>query len=172
MKKLAVTLIIFISALIAGKAHAQAFQQGDKLLNLGLGLNSYYSGGVPFGASFEVGIDDDLSVGANVDYLSTSNYGYRFTALYFGGRGSYHFNRILNIKDEKFDLYAGAGLGYRSFSWADSYNGISIDSYGSGIYLGIHLGAKYYFSDTVGAFAEIGAVGSTNARIGVGFKLK
>ncbi|WP_052354278.1 hypothetical protein [Flectobacillus major] len=78
----------------------------------------------------------------------------------------------MNIKDEKFDLYGGAGLGYRSFSWADSYNGISIDSYGSGIYLGIHLGAKYYFSDTVGAFAEIGAVGSTNARIGVGFKLK
>ncbi|WP_044173634.1 hypothetical protein [Flectobacillus major] len=172
MKKLAVTLIIFISALIAGQVHAQAFQQGDKLLNLGLGLNSYYSGGVPFGASFEVGIDDDLSVGANVDYLSTSNYGYRFTALYFGGRGSYHFNRILNIKDEKFDLYAGAGLGYRSFSWADSYAGISIDAYGSGIYLGAHLGAKYYFSDTTGAFAELGAVGSTNARIGVGFKLK
>ncbi|MDI9878294.1 hypothetical protein [Flectobacillus longus] len=172
MKKLVVLLFMFIAAFITSNAQAQAFQNGDKLLNLGLGLNSYYSGGVPFGASFEVGIDDDLSVGANVDYLSNSNYGYRFTALYFGGRGSYHFNRVLNIKDEKFDLYAGADLGYRSFSWADSYSGLSIDSYGSGIYLGVHLGAKYYFSDKVGAFAELGAVGSTNARIGVGFKLK
>ena len=133
MKKLLV--IAFILATTNG--YAQAFQKGNKLLNLGLGLNSYYSGGIPFGASFEVGINDDLSVGANVDYLSTSNYGYRFTALYFGGRGSYHFNKVLNIKDEKLDLYAGAGLGYRSFSWEDSYYGTSIDSYGSGIYLGI-----------------------------------
>ncbi len=167
MKKLLV--IAFILATTNG--YAQAFQKGDKLLDLGLGLNSYYSGGIPFGASFEVGINDDLSVGANVDYLSTSNYGYRFTALYFGGRGSYHFNKVLNIKDEKLDLYAGAGLGYRSFSWEDSYYGTSIDSYGSGIYLGIHLGAKYYFSDKIGAFGELGAVGSTNARIGIGFKL-
>ena len=172
MKKLFILSFICISALIASKAQAQAFKNGDKLLNLGLGLNSYYSGGVPFGASFEVGIDDDISVGANVDYLSTSNYGARFTALYFGGRGSYHFNKVLNIKDEKFDLYAGAGLGYRSFSWEDTYTGLSIDAYGSGIYFGVHLGAKYYFSDKIGAFAELGAVGSTNARIGVGFKLK
>ncbi|WP_052354276.1 hypothetical protein [Flectobacillus major] len=89
MKRITVlTLVIFFSALITEQSFGQSFKNGEKLLNLGLGLNSYYTGGVPIGASFEVGIDKDLSVGANVDYLSTSNYGYRFTALYFGGRGS------------------------------------------------------------------------------------
>ncbi len=80
------------------------YSKGDKLLNIGLGLNSYYSGGIPFGASFEVGITDDISVGANFDYLSHKYKGlgdYKFTALYFGARGSYHFNTLLNIENKK-----------------------------------------------------------------------
>ena len=117
MKKVFVCVIMIIAAFITSEVHAQAFQSGDKLLNVGLGLNSYYSGGVPFGASFEVGTNDDLSFGGNVDYLSTTSYGEKFKAMYFGVRGSYHFNRLMNIKDEKLDLYAGTGLGYRSFTW-------------------------------------------------------
>ncbi|WP_315821257.1 hypothetical protein [Paraflavitalea speifideaquila] len=151
-----------------------AYSKGDKLLNIGLGLNSYYSGGIPFGASFEVGITDDISVGANFDYLSHKYKGlgdYKFTALYFGARGSYHFNTLLNIENNKFDVYAGATLGYRTFSWKDGYSGTGLkSSYGSGLYLGILAGGKYYFSDKIGAFVELGAIGSTNARIGVAFK--
>ncbi len=68
-------------------------------------------------------------------------------------------------------MYAGATLGYRTFSWNDGYSGSGLkSSYGSGVYLGILAGGKYYFSDKIGAFVELGAIGSTNVRIGVAFK--
>lgn len=148
---------------------------GDKLLNVGIGVNSYYRGGIPFGASLEFGVTDAISVGGNVDYLS-SNYGagsgFKFTALYFGARANYHFNEILKIESDKVDVYGGLTLGYRSFSWKDNYeNDLLGGSYGSGVYLGGLVGGKYYFSNNIGAFLELGAIGSTNARIGVAFKL-
>lgn len=165
----------FISCIIC-MAQNGGFAKGNKLLNIGIGVNSYYSGGIPFGASFEVGVSDNISFGGNIDYLSnTYNYGtysWKFTALYIGLRCSYHVNELLNIENEKIDLYGGATLGYRSFKWKNGYDD-SYDlsgSYGNSIYLGAYVGGKYYFSNKVGAFAELGAIGSTNARVGIGFK--
>jgi hypothetical protein len=68
-------------------------------------------------------------------------------------------------------LYGGAALGYRSFSWKDNFSNASLgDSYGSGVYFGIFIGGRYYFTNNVGGFAELGAIGSTNVRIGLAFK--
>jgi hypothetical protein len=174
MKKIGVLCCALFFSLLAG-AQNGGYAKGDKLLNVGVGINSYYSGGIPLGASFEVGITDDISVGGNVDYLSYKYKtlgNFKFTALYFGARGSYHFNTLLNIDNEKVDLYGGVTLGYRVFSWKDDYSGEGLkSSYGSGLYLGILAGGKYYFASNIGAFAELGAIGSTNARIGVAFKL-
>jgi hypothetical protein len=174
MKKIGVLCCALFLSLLAG-AQNGGYAKGDKLLNVGVGINSYYSGGIPFGASFEVGITDDISVGGNVDYLSYKYKelgNFKFTALYFGARGSYHFNTLLNIGNEKVDLYGGAALGYRVFSWKDDYSGGGLkSSYGSGVYLGIFAGGKYYFASNIGAFVELGAIGSTNARLGVAFKL-
>ncbi|MBX2910910.1 MAG: hypothetical protein M9954_08425 [Cyclobacteriaceae bacterium] len=170
-------LFLLVGGLVlsSGSAFAQ-YEKGDKLLNIGIGVNSYYNGGIPFGASFEVGVTDEISVGGSVDYLS-HNYGrvagsdWRFTAVYIGARGSYHFSELLNLKNEKIDLYGGLALGYRSFTWSDSAFGTGLgSSYGSGVYLGIYAAGRYYFSEKVGAFLELGAVGSTNAKVGVAFK--
>lgn len=172
MKKL--TLFIF-ALLLATATFAQksGYSQGDNLLNVGIGLNSYYSSGIPFGASYEYGFTETISAGLNIDYLSTKYDGlgsWKFTALYIGARGSYHFNELLNLHDNKVDLYGGATLGYRSFSWSDTVLGSFDDTYGSGLYLGLFIGGKYYFTDQIGAFAELGAIGSTNVRIGVAFR--
>ena len=159
--------------LLTSIAFAQngAFKKGDKLLNAGIGVNSFYSGGIPFGASFEVGISDAISVGGGIDYLSSNYSGLmKFTAMYFGARANYHFNELLNINNEKVDLYGGLTLGYRSFSWNDKEDFGLGGSYGSGLFLGGLVGGKYYFSDKIGAFVELGAIGSTNARLGVAFK--
>jgi hypothetical protein len=150
------------------------YKKGDNLLNIGIGLNSYYSGGVPFSAAYEFGATDEISVGGGIDYLSYQYYqggtDYSYTATYIGARGSYHFNKLLNLRNEAWDIYGGASLGYRSFSWKGySVTGAG-DAYGSGLFLGIHAGARYYFSKSVGGFMEIGALGSTNARIGFAFK--
>ncbi len=174
MKKI-ILGVCFWSAFFLFSTGAMAqFKKGDNLLNVGIGVNSYYSGGIPLSVSYEKGVTEDISVGGSLDYLS-HHYGvfgadYRFTALYIGARGSYHFNRLLNLRNDKVDIYAGVGLGYRSFSWSN-YNGISLgNTYGSGLFLGIYAGGRYYFSKKVGGFLELGALGSTNARLGVSFR--
>jgi len=177
MKKTIFTIIALIAiSSVALAQQKEAFSKGDKLLNLGVGVNSYYSGGMPVGASFEVGVSDAISVGVNFDYLSHKyDFGYgisdKFTALYFGGRCSYHLDKVFDINSDKFDVYVGAALGYRSFTWNDTYSGSDLgNSYGSGIYLGGYVGGKYYFNNNIGAFVELGEIGSTNARLGVAFK--
>lgn len=176
MKKTNLLLVIFATSSLIGMAQKGGYAKKDNLLNFGVGVNSYYDNGIPLGASFEKGITDVISVGANVDYVSSkynygSGYSYKFTTLYFGARGSYHVNELLNMDNEKIDLYGGATIGFRSFKWKDTYSDESLSgSYGSGIYFGAFIGGKYYFSSKVGAFVELGAIGSTNARVGAGFK--
>jgi hypothetical protein len=151
------------------------YEKGDNLLNVGVGLSSYYYGN-PLGISFELGVDKDFSVGAQFDYNS-GNYGdyyyynsrWRYTATYFGARGSYHFNRLFRLNSSKVDLYAGLGLGYRSFRWNDSNYGYGYD-YRSGLFFNYFVGGKYYFTDKIGAFAEFGYTGLSSARVGLTVK--
>jgi hypothetical protein len=169
MKKLVLMLVVGLVSLGYREASAQ-FTKGDNLLNIGIGVNSYYGGGIPLGISYEHGITEDISIGAGVDYFSYRSGGSRFSATYLGFRGSYHFNNLIKHNVEELDLYAGATLGYRNFSWNDPPIPGLGDTYGSGLFLGAHVGARYYFKPSVGGFVELGAGGSGNARLGVAFK--
>ena len=152
MKKfLTFSLIVLAASFFANDAKAQAYQKGDKLLNAGIGLGTYGLGGLGFGGSLEFGISDDISVGPIVGYSGTSDFGTTFSVFTIGGRGSYHFNKLLGMTDDKLDLYGGLGLGYHSIS----YGGSSI--YGSGITFLGHLGGRYYLSKNLGIFAELGS---------------
>ena len=147
MKKQICFFVLSLLLLVFNSANAQ-FNKDDKLLNVGIGVNSYYNGGIPLSSSFEVGITDEISVGAGLDYLShrynTLGVKYGFSALYLGARGSYHFSKLLNLRDEALDVYGGASLGYRRFTWRDNNNLIGLgSSYGSGLFVGIHVGARY-----------------------------
>ena len=151
------------------------YEKGDNLLNVGVGLSSYYYGN-PIGVSFEIGLDKNISVGGQLDYNS-GNYGgnyynnsrWRYTATYLGARGSYHFNRLLNLNVQKADLYAGVGLGYRTFRWGDSSYGSGSDNR-SGLFFNYFLGGRYYFTNKVGAFAELGYTGLSSTRVGLTVK--
>ena len=158
-----------------------AYEKGDNLLNVGVGLSSYYYG-TPFGVTYEAGIDKDISVGAQIDYNSSTyndyNYYYGssyynnrwgYTATYFGLRASYHANRVLNIRGDKFDLYAGLGLGYISFKWKDDSYGRSVE-YGSRAFFNYFIGGKYYFTNKFGAFVEFGYTGLSSTRVGLSAK--
>lgn len=162
-------LVAFTSTTLLAQQNG-GFKKGDKLLNIGIGVNSFYDGGIPIGASFEKGITNNISVGVNADYLSTDYASLKFTAIYLGVRASYHFNDLLKIESEKIDLYGGPTLGYRSFSWKDADQNDLGDEYGSGLFLGAFIGGRYYLNNKIGLFAELGAIGSTNARVGVAFK--
>lgn len=150
-----------------------SFGQGDHLLNFGLGLgySGYYSSALPIGASYEYGVTPDISIGAQIDFALASYYSSyyyynysrnRYLATYIGLRGSYHFNRLIGLDSDKLDLYAGVGVGYRSYSnYYDYYRPVFVNGF---------VGGKFYFTDSVGGFVELGYTGLSYSKIGLSLK--
>jgi len=173
MKKLLFASFLAFVAIVSfqNSAHAQAYAKGDKLLNLGIGLGTYGAGGLGLGGSFEYGIHDAISVGVLGGYSGRSNYlgsGSSWSVITIGVRGSYHLGELLKLNDDKIDLYAGLGLGYRNISWGYSGSAYS-NSYGSGVVFLGHIGGKYYLKPNLGVFAELGS-GFGTLQAGVAFK--
>ena len=112
------------------------------------------------------------------DYYYSSRNRWGYSAYYLGARGSYHFNRILGIRDENIDLYAGVGLGYQRFRFDEDYGyryGYGYGyrygyGYGSGLYFNYFVGGKYYFTEKIGAFVELGYTGISSSRVGLSVK--
>ncbi|WP_460970513.1 hypothetical protein [Spirosoma migulaei] len=126
-------------------------------VNLGVGLATYYGGGFPVGVSVETDVKNNFSVGGSLDYYHY-NYGYYssgYNFVYFGARASYHLGEALNVQSDSFDPYIGASLGFRyaGSGYSDYYYS---SSYNSGLWVGLHLGARFMFSPKVGAFTELG----------------
>ena len=159
-----------------------AFGKGTNLLNggLGFGYKDYYnSRAFPVGVSYEYGITPDISIGAQFDYATVTyeydiyTYGFLFTYIntyrgtytttYFGGRGSYHFNRLFNLNSDKLDLYAGVGLGYRGYSneYSRAHSPLSLNGF---------VGSRFFFTDSFGGFVELGYTGLSLSKIGLSFK--
>lgn len=175
MKK--VFLMFFVAAfmsLASEKAFAQ-YEKGDKLLNVGIGLNSYYGGGIPIGVAFEYGVTDAISVGAQIDFSRWSynfgGYKWSYTFVPVALRGSYHFGQLLNLNTDKLDLYGGAALGYYISSYSDNtgYSGIYDNSYGNKGLFGLFAGGRYYFKENIAGFAELG-YGVSTLKVGATFK--
>jgi hypothetical protein len=171
---------------------AQVFEKGSQAINLGIGIGntgyfgSYYSGFLPsFSGSYEYGIVEvpmgsDLtgvvSVGGYMGW-SMAKYGYDTwgnddyyltTDFIIAVRGNYHF-----IFHEKFDPYAGIALGVdiQGSKWHGNGDDPNIDYAETTPYGGAYAGARYYFSDKVAVYAEVGWLISV-LNVGVTFKLK
>ncbi|GAB3731926.1 hypothetical protein [Spirosoma lituiforme] len=173
MKKFHFSILLVLGLLAGTQSFAQYIpDKGSKLLNVGIGVGGYgfgvgYSSSVSFGASFEVGVVKNITVGGFADYrrLSFSGLGGDGVSYYYlGARGSYHFNELLNLGTDKADLYAGIGLGYQGISGTYYYGGTGA------IIVPIHLGGRYFFSEKVGGFAEL-TTDVSPLRLGVTFKL-
>lgn len=170
MKNLHYKILLFFLLVASTQSFAQmAIDKGTKFVNLGIGVGGYggivYGGGaVAVTGSFEAGVAPSITVGGIASFRSFSGIGSYYS---IGARGSYHFNELLNLTEDKLDLYAGLGLIYSGFSYKDSY--LSNSSYG-GVDLGLHIGGRYFFSNNVGGFAEVG-YGVAPLQLGVTFKL-
>ncbi|TGE27267.1 hypothetical protein [Hymenobacter metallicola] len=155
------------------EASGELFRKGTNMVNLGVGLlgvgygysivGSNYSSTPVMSVSFEHGIKEGLGpgtigVGGLVGYRAdTWKYaGYRGTwsNTYVALRGTYHYNIF---QTPKLDTYAGLTLGVRVFSYSDNDDS-SADYYSSSTYAhsGIFAGARYFFTNNIGAFAELG----------------
>ncbi len=169
MKK---TILFLAFSLVMGVSTSFAqFNKGDKDVRVGLGLI-----GFGFNATAEYGIIDDLGVGLyfgyernSLGYLVAS---YSYNSLYFGPRGTYHFNRLLKLDTDKFDIYASAGVLIHRYSYPDDYWGVYGNSFKTSYTTAVPLarvGGKYNFSESMSLFADTGSGGSL-LQAGLSFK--
>jgi len=110
------------------------------------------------------------------DYSYTDKY--TLTGMAFGLTGAYHFT----VSSDKIDPYIGAALGYTSIgnkftsndpnaAYGDgNYTDLAIT--GSGALFGGFLGIRFYFTDNIGAWADIGYLGYGGSLINVGLQAK
>lgn len=178
MKKL--TLIIAAVALFALSSNAQEmFEKGTQLFKLGVGLNG---DGTPLEVSYEKGVKEDflgvdglvLGLGGNVGYYGFTedfttpllSYSWKYTNIVVAARGLVHYPLI-----SKLDTYGGLVLGYNVASTKyDGPNSSSIASPSAGgLVFGGLVGARYEFSENLGAYLEVG-YSISYANLGIAYK--
>jgi hypothetical protein len=128
-------------------ANAQAYTgKGDQKLNFGLNAWGYGTG---LTGTYDYGINDLLSVGAglNVFFANYKNDN-KDNNLFAFARANFHLNKALDLP-EKLDLYPGVDIGV----------------VGKEFGFGAHLGARYFFTQKIGVFAELGNNGSLGVSI-------
>jgi len=170
MKKI-VLLSVLVVAFFAAKAQSPTFVKGDKVINLGIGIDSYAT----LSASGEVGILDGIADKGTVGVGAFAGYGFRIlgSSIYnyshalAGVRGTFHYPFI-----DKLDTYGGLGIGlqYTRWSWNNDYLGDDYNDSSVGLNAGFFLGARYYFTERLAAFGEVG-YGLGYLTVGVAFKL-
>jgi hypothetical protein len=148
MKKLIISLSL---VLITGFAFSQSpLYVGTSQLNLGVGLSN---SGIPIYIGFDHSIARDITLGAELSYRAynenwQNNY-YNHNILGISGNANYHFNTLFGISP-RWDLYAGANVGFYIWNSPDGYTG----SRSSGLGLGGQLGMRYYFTNAIGLNLE------------------
>ena len=153
----------------------EPFGVGTNAVNLGIGLGSRYGYGAGFfggsssvspalSISYERGIiplgPGVLGVGIFAGYQgATYDFGggdkWKYTDIIVTLRGAFHYP-IAAVPP--LDVYGGLGLGLRhagvSYSGNPLYNIGAVSSNEAAV--GLFAGARYYFTSSIGAFAELG----------------
>ncbi|WP_026951404.1 hypothetical protein [Algoriphagus mannitolivorans] len=184
------TLLFSLFCFFAVTTFAQTFAKEDKVISLGVGIGSSlgsfnYSSQIPaLSLVYEQGIatvgeTGVISLGGYIGYKSfgykTSSNGFnsesKWNYTILGARGAFHFSQIQN---EKLDLYAGVLLSYNllSYSYEDNsgFNTGANGSYGNSTGLTLFGGARYFFTDKLAGFAELG-YGISYLNVGLSVKL-
>jgi len=175
--------------LMAGNSSSDVepiFRQGDKVLNLGLGIGStlyrgrYYSTAIPpISASFEMGVMDDfivenlsLGVGGYFGFASSryrwagfgEEWGWNYNYIILGGRAAVHYPFV-----EKLDTYTGLMLGINIVS-STTVGTVTGSASSGGLVYSWYAGGRYYLSDKIAVMGELG-YGIAYLTIGVALKL-
>ncbi|MDR1725425.1 MAG: hypothetical protein LBR28_03430 [Bacteroidales bacterium] len=190
----------FCFATLNNQANAQTFKKGDKVLNVGIGFGDPYGGWGSYGwetkvpaihASLDYGIIDkifgvdklSLGVGGLVGFkmkgydfngYGSRDYTWTYSTFVIGARGTFHYEI-----NKDFEAYGGAMIGFRYVSfdyddyWEDYYYGwynSEPDNSDSDFLFDLFVGARYYFTKSIGAFGEVGYANIAYFNLGVSFK--
>jgi len=145
-------------------AQSDVFIKDDVVIHLGVGLGNYISHKgysnwfAPIVASFEYGVVDNMfdskagiGIGGYAAYTSfkgnSNKDSWGVSDFIIGARGIFHYQFVDNL-----DTYAGIMLGYDIVS----FNQSDPDLTGSKFRPGYFIGARYYFTDNIAVFGELG----------------
>jgi hypothetical protein len=174
------TSVLFLSQ--PDSCDAQAFENGDNVISVGLGLGGtyrgiHYSSTPAISAQYEhgnwdVGGPGVISLGAFLGFKSYRHeelgYSEKWNLTVIGIRSAYHYN---GIDAKELDVYGGLMLSYDIVSYSNTFPSYyNYGGYSSGLGLSIYVGGRYFFTDNVAGFLELG-YGISYATIGVAFKL-
>jgi hypothetical protein len=137
--------------------------------------NNGVSGIGPIYGKYEHGIMDEVGIGgymalATSSYKYGNNYKDKIISIGGGVLGYYHFNKFIPLK--KLDVYAGAGVGFRNigYTYDDGYNGTKLDHSRFTLFPLIKVGARYFFTNSFGVYAESGYDKMSSVNLGITFK--
>ncbi len=179
MKKL--FLLVVALALVSSAMFGQIAYKADDtnvsaLLGIGGFAGVYGTSSMPaIAASYEKGLNENISVGGIVGYTGSSEDWFGgsvdYSYILVGARGAYHYDLL---HKDNIDTYGGIMLGYNIVSSTVKSNiaGFNFGASASGSYLafGGFIGGRYYFSPQLGVQAELG-YGIGLLSIGVTYKL-
>jgi len=165
-KLLLITLVILLSASLLSAAYYKkttkkntglSFVKGGKYATAQIGL---YGGSIPFGASFEYAITENIGIGATL----IAWFGSGWSVFMPSVEAAYHFTML---EVDKLDVFAGAGVGFGIAGSGGGTSGISINPF---------IAARYWFSDKMGVSLKenIGLIGGwtgVGSMLGIVFKL-
>ena len=168
---------------------------GNVLWNNGDGDNYKVNGGqFAYGGRLEYMIADDLGIGVDVNYVKT---GYSYdslsvTSTYNATTGQYDYDSTSGLYDytaqktrimirinkhfvqtDNVDAYFGAAAGYRLVSRAYSFAGNPLAEQDEALIpvaFRLALGARFYFTQNIGAHVELGAFGGQVIQAGLALK--
>ncbi len=164
MKKIIIAIAMFAGI---SSVNAQSFNEGTSVLQAGIGFGGAF--GTPITLGYEYGVTEKIGVGLSVGYGSKTQsfFGgdYKYTNILVGLKGNYHF-----YTTDVVDVYGGAILGYNNQSVTTTFTGPGAQVAASKVLLGAQLGGRYYFTESLGAFAELG-FGLANFNVGLAYKL-
>ncbi len=195
MKKvLFIVLVIVFSLNISQKAQAQVFDKGTTLLDAGVGIPYYVHVGIPpvYG-NFEMGVHKYFGIGVTGGFYSWGYDDYWYGTHYYdyernlmgAGFGAFHFSELLKQLDldmgdilNSLDFYYKMGFGmklkmYNTLEWnpaTKEYEEIAHTGI-SPIFMS-DFGARFYFSDNLAVFMEVGYDFYSWTKFGITFKLK
>lgn len=176
MKKLILLAGLMVSQLSFSQ---QKFNKGDQFISASYGLGtigvnwtdvysaySNYSSMTfgPVGLYYEKAITEKIGIGkiglgGSLNFLrNNTSYAFSNTSntinisqMAIAVRGAYHFD----FNNEKLDPYAGVGLVFSHFSYKSSVSNSNF-SFGSPLGTQAFVGTRYYFTENIAAFGELG----------------
>ncbi len=169
------TLMVVLLVILGITGGKNVFARGADFSNtdiFGVGLSLSYSYGYsasrsisipPMIAYYETGVHQYITVGP---FAAFSSWDYRDRQRSFitlGGRGSFHLTPYINdwfdaaIDESQWDIYVAMASGFDLRSYG-AYDDVDASGFGQNVrfFLGPFAGARYYVSDNLAVYSEIG----------------